>query len=70
MYMQEEDVNIIPSDGVWAGKKYFGCKPNRGMFVSLQELHPDKRYKVAGNQSSFTCKTTYVYTCEVLQVYV
>ena len=27
-------------DGVWNGKRYYDCEPNKGTFVSLKDLKP------------------------------
>ena len=27
-------------DGVWNGRKYYDCEPNKGMFVQMKNLKP------------------------------
>ena len=37
---QDERIVRKAHDGVWKGKRYYDCEPNKGMFVPMKNLKP------------------------------
>ena len=53
--LQEEDLGV--KDGVFRGKRYFVCPPNRALFVKLTSCRPDSRFQsLSSNHNERTTK--------------